>query len=220
MPSVTASFLAFSLTPYPQQPSPILLERPLHAVSDRFFPGFLNGQSLGPHPLTHTIPYVFMVYSILQGKQVWLKWPELSLIKKLNFMRNLSICCIKDTSYTWAKRIAKMSNFRMFCSIILLIHHLSKIWMILFWSLVHRWKWCSNTWKLPSGERAEIKNLKVCNFFLHFQFQPCHQRVFFNYDPTLLIYGQFFKKKSFRFLKDWTELRSKISRMCSFLPHE
>ena len=60
-----------------------------------------------------------------------------------------------------------MSNFWMFCPIILLIHHLSKIWMILFWSTVHGWKLCTNIWKAPSGGRAEIQNPKVHNFFFY-----------------------------------------------------
>ncbi len=77
-----------------------------------------------------------------------------------------------------SQKTAKMSNFWMFCSIILLIHHLSKIWMILFWSTVHRWKLCTNIWKAPSGGRAEIENPKVCNFFYIFNFSSALEGTF------------------------------------------
>ncbi len=55
--------------------------------------------------------------------------------------------------------------------------------------------------KCPFVEELILK-IRRAAIFSRFQFQPSNQRVFFNYDSTFLIYGQFFTKRSFRFLKD------------------
>ncbi len=56
----------------------------------------------------------------------------------------------------------------------------------------------TDIWKVTSGGRAEIENVRIISSY--FQFQFCHQAVLFNSVFTFLIYCPSFEKGSARFL--------------------
>ena len=104
--------------------------------------------------------------------------------------------------------------------ILWLIHHLPKIRMIFFghWSIKENG--AIRFEKCPLVTELKLK-IKRSTIFSGYQFHPREWRSFFNYDSTFLIYGEFLKKVSFRFLKDLckTKSLSTMFRRCSYLPH-
>ena len=89
-----------------------------------------------------------------------------------------------------------------FCLIKLPIHNISKIWMILFWPMVHRCKKCSDISEVTSGGRAEIENVKndrssdlQCHLHQQMLLLKCH--------CIFYIFGPLGKKAFCRILKRW-----------------
>ncbi len=93
--------------------------------------------------------------------------PEVTSEMSLHFLYvwqigQISIIQIFETrSLYWiiTQNIVKDSVCK-FCLIKLLIHEISKIWMIIFWPMVHRCKKCSDISEVTSGGRAAIENVK------------------------------------------------------------
>ena len=97
---------------------------------------------------------------------------------------------------------AKMSNLYTFCLITLLINHLSKILMTLFWPVVQRCQKCSDIWKVTSGEWAEIENVKKNAEPRIFNFCSSTRWHFLNVNALFSIYRPLVKKGLYGFLKD------------------
>ncbi len=105
-----------------------------------------------------------------------------------------------------------------FCIITLLIDHLSKICMTLFWTKVHRCQKCNGIWKMTTGNWAKTENVKKCRPS-DFHFQLFHQMALVNCHCSFSIYGPLVTKGSYKFLKDGilTKLFNKIAWSCWFL---
>ncbi len=80
---------------------------------------------------------------------------------------------------------ARKHPFFTFWLIFLSSHDVSKIWMISFWSRIHRWEKWSQSGKMPPGGRAEIENVKSAKSHL-FNFKSATRWHIWAFTPLFL----------------------------------